>query len=138
MCLGRLLCLQQCLLGSLVLGDVLAGADHAYRVSGLIVDHLGNLADMEDRAVRVHHAVLDGKALAALGGGERVEHAAGVVGMHASKEDVDMRLDLAGPIAEDEIGRAHVRTPVTNAQLVCRLRLEKKKQNIQKIKNTRI
>src|SRR3546814_11307833 len=56
---------------------------------------------MEDRAVRVHHAVLDGKALAALGGGERVEHAAGVVGMHASKEDVDMRLDLAGPIAED-------------------------------------
>src|SRR3546814_3048601 len=101
MCLGRLLCLQQCLLGSLVLGDVLAGADHAYRVSGLIVDHLGNLADMEDRAVRVHHAVLDGKALAALGGGERVEHAAGVVGMHASKEDVDMRPDLAGPIAED-------------------------------------
>src|SRR3546814_11230984 len=56
---------------------------------------------MEDRAVRVHHAVLDGKALAAPGGGERVEHAAGVVGMHASKDDVDMRLDLAGPIAED-------------------------------------
>src|SRR3546814_3076582 len=27
-----------------------------------------------------------------------------------------------------EIGRAHVRTPVTNAQLVCRLLLEKKKQ----------
>src|SRR3546814_7214916 len=26
-----------------------------------------------------------------------------------------------------EIGRAHVRTPVTNAHLVCRLRLEKKK-----------
>src|SRR3546814_4526423 len=26
-----------------------------------------------------------------------------------------------------EIGRAHVRTPVTNAQLVCRLLLEKKK-----------
>src|SRR3546814_19523346 len=41
--LGRLLCLQQCLLGSLVLGYVLAGADHAYRVSGPIVAHLGNL-----------------------------------------------------------------------------------------------
>src|SRR3546814_8073242 len=26
-----------------------------------------------------------------------------------------------------QIGRAHVRTPVTNAHLVCRLRLEKKK-----------
>src|SRR3546814_15172920 len=86
--LGRLLFLEQCQLGILVLGDVLAGADHAYRVSGLIVDHLGNLADMEDRAVRVHHAVLDGKALAALGGGERVEQAAGVGGMPASKEEI--------------------------------------------------
>src|SRR3546814_9706272 len=28
-----------------------------------------------------------------------------------------------------EIGRAHVCTPVTNAQLVCRLLLEKKKEN---------
>src|SRR3546814_4599950 len=28
---------------------------------------------------------------------------------------------------EHEIGRAHVRTPVTNAHLVCRLLLEKKK-----------
>src|SRR3546814_7094649 len=28
--------------------------------------------------------------------------------------------------AEDEIGRAHVCTPVTNAQIVCRLLLEKK------------
>src|SRR3546814_5630746 len=35
-------------------------------------------------------------------------------------------------IAKLEIGRAHVRTPVTNAQLVCRLRLEKKKTNTQK------
>src|SRR3546814_1364145 len=31
-----------------------------------------------------------------------------------------------GPTIEDEIGRAQVGTPVTNAQLVCRLRLEKK------------
>src|SRR3546814_5283082 len=28
-----------------------------------------------------------------------------------------------------QIGRAHVRTPVTNAHLVCRLLLEKKKKN---------
>src|SRR3546814_5234307 len=28
-------------------------------------------------------------------------------------------------VSEAEIGRAHVRTPVTNAQLVCRLLLEK-------------
>src|SRR3546814_5396368 len=31
--------------------------------------------------------------------------------------------------ADPEIGRAHVRTPVTNAQLVCRLLLERKKHN---------
>src|SRR3546814_6928784 len=31
--------------------------------------------------------------------------------------------------ADPEIGRAHVRTPVTNANLVCRLRREKKKDD---------
>src|SRR3546814_5878401 len=31
------------------------------------------------------------------------------------------------PVLVDEIGRAHVCTPVTNAHLVCRLLLEKKK-----------
>src|SRR3546814_1579168 len=31
---------------------------------------------------------------------------------------------------DEKIGRAHVCTPVTNAQLVCRLLLEKKKSNI--------
>src|SRR3546814_3878759 len=34
--------------------------------------------------------------------------------------------DVGGAIA-DEIGRAHVCTPVTNAHLVCRILLEKKK-----------
>src|SRR3546814_7412666 len=34
-------------------------------------------------------------------------------------------------LAPDQIGRAHVCTPVTNAQLVCRLLLEKKKTNKQ-------
>src|SRR3546814_1660868 len=32
--------------------------------------------------------------------------------------------------ANEEIGRAHVRTPVTNAHLVCRLLLEQKKKKI--------
>src|SRR3546814_5266816 len=32
------------------------------------------------------------------------------------------------PLAGDEIGRAHVCTPVTNAHLVCRLLLDKKKK----------
>src|SRR3546814_7655384 len=42
---------------------------------------------------------------------------------------------LAGAVgaSEIEIGRAHVRTPVTNAQLVCRLLLEKKKKQTRNI-----
>src|SRR3546814_4216573 len=41
---------------------------------------------------------------------------------------VPRRLSLAGSASnpDGEIGRAHVRTPVTNAHLVCRLLLEKK------------
>src|SRR3546814_3586318 len=39
-------------------------------------------------------------------------------GMYGRKGDVDT--------SQIEIGRAHVRTPVTNAHLVCRLLLEKK------------
>src|SRR3546814_4829149 len=35
-----------------------------------------------------------------------------------------------------EIGRAHVWTPVTNAHLVCRLLLEKKKENIKQRAHT--
>src|SRR3546814_6716761 len=35
---------------------------------------------------------------------------------------------VRGDRAACEIGRAHVRTPVTNAHLVCRLLLEKKKE----------
>src|SRR3546814_7731796 len=39
-------------------------------------------------------------------------------------------LDVADPTQPvQEIGRAHVRTPVPNAHLVCRLLLEKKKTN---------
>src|SRR3546814_6219764 len=36
--------------------------------------------------------------------------------------------DFGQPIVAIEIGRAHVGTPVTNAHLVCRLQLEKKKK----------
>src|SRR3546814_7532873 len=35
---------------------------------------------------------------------------------------------LCPDVAHDQIGRAHVCTPVTNAHLVCRLLLEKKKE----------
>src|SRR3546814_9540377 len=37
---------------------------------------------------------------------------------------------LAAGLAPSKIGRAHVRTPVTNAHLVCRLLLEKKKNRV--------
>src|SRR3546814_7909273 len=37
---------------------------------------------------------------------------------------------LTSTIKGREIGRAHVRTPVTNAHLVCRLLLEKKNKNL--------
>src|SRR3546814_5717189 len=42
--------------------------------------------------------------------------------------DWNTRDRLTGPLSM-KIGRAHVRTPVTNAHLVCRLLLEKKKNN---------
>src|SRR3546814_1982206 len=44
-------------------------------------------------------------------------------------EDFTEGLRKMLPLKRFEIGRAHVRTPVTNAHLVCRLRLEKKKQH---------
>src|SRR3546814_1687686 len=58
--------------------------------------------------------------------------------MRPERLDIDMRVvaDLTDPngscasLARYEIGRAHVCTPVTNAQLVCRLLLDKKKNNI--------
>src|SRR3546814_4779656 len=39
-------------------------------------------------------------------------------------------MDFTMVDAAREIGRAHVRTPVTNAHLVCRLLLEKKKTQL--------
>src|SRR3546814_9887339 len=45
-----------------------------------------------------------------------------------TRADVERAIDIARPdVAIDEIGRAHVLTQVTNAHLVCRLLLEKKK-----------
>src|SRR3546814_4790920 len=48
--------------------------------------------------------------------------------------------ELADQIAQDklEIGRAHVWTPVTNAHLVCRLLLEKKKHNRTQTNNAQL
>src|SRR3546814_1914158 len=47
--------------------------------------------------------------------------------------ELHLHIDGADPraiphLVHREIGRAHVRTPVTNAHLVCRLLLEKKKE----------
>src|SRR3546814_9667781 len=39
----------------------------------------------------------------------------------------ELKLHIRGAVNNGEIGRAHVGTPVTNAHLVCRLMLEKKK-----------
>src|SRR3546814_9793379 len=51
--------------------------------------------------------------------------------MHDGSVSADLAFTLkpgdAVLLAGGEIGRAHVCTPVTNAQLVCRLLLEKKK-----------
>src|SRR3546814_1592412 len=57
------------------------------------------------------------------------EHDRAVLGERA--RDLENRL-----LRIEQNGRAHVRTPVTNAQLVCRLLLEKKQYNIQIIENT--
>src|SRR3546814_7223149 len=62
----------------------------------------------------------------------------------AMTEQVDLGLAAIGQSAGDEeerqrrrkIGRAHVWTPVTNAHLVCRLLLEKKKNIITHRKRT--
>src|SRR3546814_10691956 len=40
-------------------------------------------------------------------------------------------MPVEAPVVTAEIGRAHVRTPVTNAHLVCRLLLEKNKKTQQ-------
>src|SRR3546814_6419002 len=43
--------------------------------------------------------------------------------------ELEQEVQKIDRLTEIEIGRAHVRTPVTNAHLVCRLLLEKKKKN---------
>src|SRR3546814_9024997 len=44
------------------------------------------------------------------------------------REDLDERGLARAVAADQEIGRAHVRTPVTNAQNVCRILIEKTKR----------
>src|SRR3546814_9667881 len=48
--------------------------------------------------------------------------------VHQKHDRIDGRKGSEDDRIADEIGRAHVWTPVTNAQLVCRLLLEKKKK----------
>src|SRR3546814_3593068 len=50
----------------------------------------------------------------------------------------DIGVEQRRPDIDEEIGRAHVRTPVTNAHLVCRLLLEKKKHNTKSAIHTQI
>src|SRR3546814_2094231 len=50
-----------------------------------------------------------------------------VLGNHDAMVQIVLNLVTNACEALGEIGRAHVRTPVTNAHLVCRLLLEKKK-----------
>src|SRR3546814_9129183 len=92
-------------------------AGHAHgAVAGVDV---GDLAGDAGRQVRTHEGrgvadVLDGDVAAKRGGGlEGAEHLA--------------------EVAHAQIGRAHVSTPVTNAHLVCRLLLEKKKNTSRKL-----
>src|SRR3546814_9089314 len=78
------------------------------------------------------HPLLEGGLVVLLVGarveaGEIVDdllHAASVRIVDVGAQDVVVE-EVA--VAEHEIGRAHVRTPVTNAHLGCRLLLEKKK-----------
>src|SRR3546814_1816306 len=63
-------------------------------------------------------------------------HPVGGPGRRQPGFDSHRRHAVVGQRALDEIGRAHVRTPVTNAPLVCRLLLEKKKENITNTINT--
>src|SRR3546814_10804658 len=76
-------------------------------------DHV-DAADLEGRAVVVERG-------AGLSAPIIAEHGAGqtLVGGHARRDGVAE--------IDEQIGRAHVLTPVTNAHLVCRLLLEKKK-----------
>src|SRR3546814_4677516 len=53
-------------------------------------------------------------------------------GLSAARDRLSLDRAFLGPVGgaglrHQQIGRAHVRTPVTNAHLVCRLLLEKKK-----------
>src|SRR3546814_7935053 len=57
----------------------------------------------------------------------------GCVGYFGAGGSMDTCIALRTAEVADEIGRAHVCTPVTNAQNVCSLMLDKKKENI---KNT--
>src|SRR3546814_5171976 len=67
----------------------------------------------------------NGRALDALTLGE---DAAQALGTDLRRTRLRLLVGTAIGVGGAEIGRAHVRTPVTNAHLVCRLLLEKKKK----------
>src|SRR3546814_9678728 len=65
--------------------------------------------------------------------GKSLHHLAGIA-CHAFVVVVRKRAPIE--VKADQIGRAHVCTPVTNAHLVCRLLLEKKKQTTNTTRQT--
>src|SRR3546814_6926927 len=71
------------------------------------------------RSLRKRAAGSEAARSSSTGAGARPRHA---ITLHSG-----CGLPGSNPLSE-EIGRAHVRTPVTNAHLVCRLLLEKKKR----------
>src|SRR3546814_1265768 len=73
------------------------------------------------------HARIEGLGFAAQGDAPGISGLSGV--LDGDAEGLSFKFDPQATLRFDwpsEIGRAHVCTPVTNAQLVCRLLLEKK------------
>src|SRR3546814_8508979 len=93
---------------------------------------LGYLADFPRLNRRMHNKSFTADNQATIIGGRNI----GDEYFCARDEGLFLDLDVLalGPVVEhvsrnfDQIGRAHVRTPVTNAHHVCRLLLEKKKK----------
>src|SRR3546814_8801005 len=96
--------------GTRAWGILAVGSPRA--LNGTNAGRVGQFAEGDDSADQLRSKLL----LAGLSGLGRID-----AGDAASAAD-SLGIDLGR-----QIGREHVRTPVTNAQLVCRLLLEKKK-----------
>src|SRR3546814_6720978 len=116
------------------LGQGLAGIA-AFEIIGGIEQVLAACLALaaRERAQRVETARdrADKAAFTLAVGRDRAEHRRhGLVGAVGATEALDRDVGAPSGFEQevDEIGRAQVRTPVTNAHLVCRLLLEKQKK----------